>query len=97
MQEFHDHTPSDVVQFPMVTVRDVVVFPHTKAAFVIGRPSSVRALEEALATNRIIFLATQHDATVEDPSPDQIYSVGTLSYIANSLSKPEEATIKVLV
>lgn len=97
MQEFHDSTPSDVVQYPMVPIRDVVVFPQTKAAFVIGRPSSVLALEEALATNRIIFLATQHDATIEDPLPDQIYPVGTLAYIANSLHKPEEATIKVLV
>ncbi|HMV83249.1 MAG TPA: endopeptidase La [Blastocatellia bacterium] len=97
MQEFHDSTPTDVVRYPMVPIRDVVVFPHTKAAFVIGRPSSVRALEEALATNKIIFLATQHDATIEDPAPDQIYPVGTLAYIANSLRKPDEATIKVLV
>jgi ATP-dependent Lon protease len=97
MQEFNDSTPSDVANYPMVPIRDVVVFPHTKAAFVIGRPSSVRALEEALATHRTIFLATQHDATVEDPAPDQIYQVGTLAYIANSLRKPEESTIKVLV
>jgi ATP-dependent Lon protease len=97
MQEFHDGTPSDVVQYPMVPIRDIVAFPHTKAPFNIGRPSSVRALEEALATNRIIFLATQHDATVEDPTPDQIYQVGTLAYIANFLRKPEESTIKVLV
>src|SRR6185369_6114453 len=97
MQEFHDGTPSDVVRYPMVPIRDVVVFPHTKAAFVIGRPSSVRALEEAMATDRIIFLATQHDAIIEEPAPDQIFPVGTLAYIANSLSKPEEATIKVLV
>jgi ATP-dependent Lon protease len=97
MQEFHDRTPSDVVNYPMVPIRDVVVFPHTKAAFVIGRPSSVRALEEAMATNRIIFLATQHDATVEDPDPDQIYQVGALAYIANAMPKPEEGTIKVLV
>lgn len=97
MQEFHDSTPNDVVQYPMVPIRDVVVFPQTKAAFVIGRPASVRALEEALAGDRMIFLATQHDATVEDPSPDQIYHVGTLAYIANSLRKPDEQTIKVLV
>ncbi|NOT62924.1 MAG: endopeptidase La, partial [Acidobacteria bacterium] len=97
MQEFHDSTPNDVVRYPMVPIRDVVVFPHTKAAFVIGRLSSVLALEEALATNRIIFLATQHDATVEDPNPENIYPVGTLAYIANSLRKPDEATIKVLV
>jgi ATP-dependent Lon protease len=97
MQEFHDSTPNDVVRYPMVPIREVVVFPHTKAAFVIGRQSSVLALEKALATDRIIFLATQHDATVEDPASDQIYQVGTLAYIANSLRKPEEATIKVLV
>lgn len=97
MQEFHDNTPSDVARYPMVPIRDVVVFPHTKAAFTIGRPSSVRALEESMATNKIIFLATQHDATIEDPLPDQIYPVGTLAYITNSLHKPEEATIKVLV
>ena len=97
MQEFHDSTPSDVAQYPMVPIRDVVVFPHTRAGFVIGRPSSVRALEEALATNHIIFLATQHDATIEDPTPDQIFNVGTLAYITNSLRKPEEATIKVIV
>lgn len=97
MQEFHDGTPSDVVQYPMVPIRDIVAFPHTKAPFNIGRPSSVRALEEALATNRFIFLATQHDATVEDPTPDQIYQVGTLAYIQNFLRKPEESTIKVLV
>ncbi|MFN0084470.1 MAG: endopeptidase La [Blastocatellia bacterium] len=97
MQEFHDSTPDDVVRYPMVPIRDVVVFPYTKAAFVIGRPTSVRALEEALAGDRMIFLATQHDATVEDPSPDQIYPVGTLAQISNSLRKPDEATIKVLV
>lgn len=97
MQEFHDGTPSDIVRYPMVPIRDVVVFPQTKAAFVIGRPSSVRALEEALTGSRMIFLATQHDATVEDPNASQIYQVGTLAYIANSLRKPDEATIKVLV
>jgi ATP-dependent Lon protease len=97
MKEFHDQTPADVVKCPMVPIRDVVVFPHTKAAFVIGRESSVRALEEALATNRLIFLATQHDATLEDPSAADIYEVGTLAYISNSLRKPDERTIKVLV
>lgn len=97
MQEYHDRTPSDVVRHPMVPIRDVVVFPYTKAAFVIGRVSSVNALEEALRTDRLIFLATQHDATVEEPTPEQIYQVGTIAYIANSLRKPDERTIKVLV
>ncbi len=97
MQEFNDRTPHDVVSYPMVPIRDVVVFPGTKAAFNIGRASSVRALEEALSTSRIIFLATQHDASIEEPNPDQIFETGTLAYIANSLRKPDEYTIKVLV
>jgi ATP-dependent Lon protease len=97
MQEFHDSTPSDVARYPMVPIRDVVVFPHTRAAFNIGRASSVQALEAALAGDRMIFLATQHDATIEEPTAGQIYQVGTLAYIANSLRKPSEATIKVLV
>lgn len=97
MQEFNDSTPNDIARYPMVPIRDVVVFPGTKAAFNIGRASSVRALEEAMATSRIIFLATQHDATIEEPTPGQIYQVGTLAYIANSLRKPDEQTIKVLV
>jgi ATP-dependent Lon protease len=83
MQEFHDRTPHDVARYPMVPIREVVVFPNTKAAFAIGRVTSVRALEEALATSRIIFLATQHDATIEEPTPDQIYRTGTLAYISN--------------
>lgn len=97
MQEFHDGPPSDVARYPMVPIRDVVVFPYTRAAFVIGRASSVLALEAALKRDRIIFLATQHDATIEEPSPNQIYQVGTLAHIANSLRNPNEATIKVLV
>src|SRR5678815_3517087 len=97
MQEFHDSTPSDVARYPMVPIREVVVFPHTRSAFTIGRESSVRALEEALEGDRMIFLATQHDATIEDPTPEQIYQTGTLSYISNSLRKPNDGTIKVVV
>ena len=48
MQEYSDQMPSDIVRFPMVPIRDVVIFPITKVAFKIGRPSSVRALEEAM-------------------------------------------------
>ena len=65
----------------MVPIRDVVIFPSTKVAFKIGRPSSVRALEEAMTGERDIFLATQHDATVDEPSADQIYTIGTLGLI----------------
>jgi ATP-dependent Lon protease len=85
MQEFHDGTPEDVARYPMVPIRDVVVFPYTVVRFKIGRQPSVLALQKALSGDRIIFLATQHDATLEEPSPDQVYRVGTLARIAHHL------------
>jgi ATP-dependent Lon protease len=80
----------------MVPIRDVVIFPFTKVAFKIGRPGSVRALEQAMASDRTIFLATQHDATVDEPAPEQIYGVGTLGRILQS-QKQENGQIKVVV
>src|SRR2546423_14699076 len=96
MEEYSDRTPADVARYPMVPIRDVVIFPFTKVAFKIGRPGSIRALEEAMASDRTIFLATQHDATVDDPTPEQIYSVGTLGRILQS-QKQENGQIKVVV
>jgi ATP-dependent Lon protease len=80
----------------MMPIRDVVIFPHMMTPFVVGRDSSVRALEEALAADKKIFLATQHDASVDDPRPDEIYSVGTIANIVQSL-KLSDGNIKVLV
>ncbi len=80
----------------MMPVRDVVIFPHMMTPFVVGRESSVRALEEALAGEKKIFLATQHDASVDEPRPDEIYSVGTVANIVQSL-KQSDGNIKVLV
>ncbi len=96
MEEYSDRAPSDVAWYPMVPIRDVVIFPFTKVAFKIGRQGSVRALEQALAGDRTIFLATQHDATIDEPSPDQIYGVGTLGRILQS-QKQDNGQIKVVV
>jgi ATP-dependent Lon protease len=96
MQEFSDQMPSDIKRYPMVPIRDVVIFPYTKVAFKIGRPSSVRALEEAMTGDRDIFLATQHDATVDEPDADQIYAVGTLGRILQA-QRQENGQIKVVV
>ena len=96
MEEYTDRTPADVARYPMVPIRDVVIFPFTKVAFKIGRPGSVRALEQALATDRTIFLATQHDATVDEPTPEQIYTIGTLGRILQS-QKQDNGQIKVVV
>lgn len=96
MQEFSDQMPKDIARFPMVPIRDVVIFPYTKVAFKIGRPSSVRALEQSMNGERNIFLATQHDATIDEPNPDQIYTVGTLGRILQA-QKQENGQIKVVV
>ena len=80
----------------MMPIRDVVIFPHMMTPFVVGRESSVRALEEALAEDKKIFLATQHDASVDEPRPDEIFSVGTVANIVQSL-KQSDGNIKVLV
>src|SRR6478735_8731379 len=96
MEEYSDKTPADVAWYPMVPIRDVVIFPFTKVAFKIGRAGSVRALEQALAADRTIFLATQHDATIDEPGPDQIYGIGTLGRILQS-QKQDNGQIKVVV
>lgn len=80
----------------MMPIRDVVIFPHMMTPFVVGRESSVRALEEALANDKKIFLATQHEATVDEPRPDEIYQVGTVANIVQSVRTPD-GNIKVLV
>ncbi len=96
MQEFSDQMPTDIKRFPMVPIRDVVIFPFTKVAFKIGRPSSVRALEQAMTGERNIFLATQHDATIDEPNAEQIYTVGTLGRILQA-QRQENGQIKVVV
>ncbi len=87
---------AETKRLPMMPVRDVVIFPHMMTPFVVGRESSVRALEEALAGDKKIFLATQHDASVDEPRPEEIYSVGTVVHIVQSLRQPD-GNIKVLV
>ncbi|HEY4900999.1 MAG TPA: endopeptidase La [Terriglobales bacterium] len=83
-------------KLPMMPIRDVVIFPFMMTPFVVGRESSVRALEEALAGDKKIFLATQHDASIDEPKPNEIYQVGTIVNIVQSLKLPD-GNIKVLV
>ncbi|MBI3469775.1 MAG: endopeptidase La [Candidatus Solibacter usitatus] len=87
---------TDTRRLPMMPIRDVVIFPFMMTPFVVGRESSVRALEEAMAADKKIFLATQHDASIDEPKPDEIYHVGTIVNIVQSLKLPD-GNIKVLV
>jgi ATP-dependent Lon protease len=86
----------EVKRVPMMPVRDMVIFPQMMTPFIVGREASVRALEEALAGEKKIFLATQHDASVDDPKPEEIYQVGTLANIVQSVKLPD-GNIRVLV
>jgi Lon protease-like protein len=86
----------EVKKLPMMPIRDVVIFPYMMTPFVVGRESSVHALEEALAADKKIFLATQHDASIDEPKPNEIYQVGTVVNIVQSLKLPD-GNIKVLV
>ena len=87
---------NELKRVPMMPVRDMVIFPQMMQPFIVGREASVRALEEALAGDKKIFLATQHDASVDDPKPDEIFTVGTLATIVQSVKLPD-GNIRVLV
>jgi len=92
-----DKDKMDVIEtLPMVPLRDVVVFPHMMIPFVIGRPSSIKALEYALVKGKRIFLSAQHDATRDNPTADEIYTLGTICNIVQSLKLPD-GNVKVLV
>jgi len=86
----------ELKRVPMMPVRDMVIFPQQMTPFIVGREASVRALEEALAGDKKIFLSTQHDASIDDPKPEEIYAVGTLANIVQSVKLPD-GNIKVLV
>jgi len=92
-----DKEKTDVIEtLPMVPLRDVVVFPHMMIPFVIGRASSIKALDYALVKGKRIFLSAQHDATKDNPSAEEIFSLGTICNIVQSLKLPD-GNVKVLV
>ena len=83
-------------QLPLLPVRDIVVFPYMVLPLFVGRDMSIKAIEAALAGNRMIFLATQKALDVENPTPKDIHTVGTVGIIMRMLKLPDER-IKILV
>jgi ATP-dependent Lon protease len=83
-------------RFPLLPLRDIVVFPNMVVPLFVGREKSVHALELAMRGNKNIFLATQKDAATEDPTADDVYSAGTICNIIQLLKLPD-GTVKVLV
>ena len=82
--------------FAVLPLRDIVVFPHMIVPLFVGREKSIKALEEAMGTERQILLATQMNASDDDPEPAAIYDVGTLANVLQLLKLPD-GTVKVLV
>lgn len=81
---------------PLLPLRDIVIFPYMVTPLFVARDKSICALEEAMEGEKHIFLATQKDPQVDDPSLDDVYEVGTLAHIVQLLKLPD-GTIKVLV
>src|SRR5512142_525892 len=87
----------EVFQLPLVPLRDMVVFPSMMAPFVVGRRASILALEATLATNeKKIFLATQKDPKVDDPSMTEIHAIGVIATVVQNLKLPNQ-NVKVMV
>src|ERR1700688_1144870 len=82
--------------YPVLPLRDIVVFPHMIVPLFVGREKSIRALEEVMKNDALILLATQKNASDDDPSPDSIYETGTLASVLQLLKLPD-GTVKVLV
>ena len=88
--------PGVVENFPVLPLRDIVVFPHMIVPLFVGREKSIRALEEVMKADKLILLATQMNASDDDPSIDAIYQTGTLASVLQLLKLPD-GTVKVLV
>ncbi|MDP4118505.1 MAG: endopeptidase La [Bacillota bacterium] len=84
------------ITLPMIPLRGLVVLPYMILHFDVGRQKSIKALEEALAANQLVFLVTQHDENVKDPSIDQLYLTGTIAKVNQILRMPGNV-VRVLV
>jgi len=83
-------------KIPLLPIRDIVVFPYMVLPLFVGREMSIKAIEVALEGNRMIFLSSQKDINVENPSPSDLYSMGTVGVIMRMLKLPD-GRIKILV
>ncbi|TKB45108.1 endopeptidase La [Thalassotalea mangrovi] len=87
---------SGQIETPVLALRDVVVYPQMVIPLFVGREKSIRCLEQAMDTDKRVFLVAQKDASVDDPTPDDLYKIGTVATILQMLKLPD-GTVKVLV
>jgi ATP-dependent Lon protease len=88
--------PGETRAYPVLPLRDIIVFPHMIAALFVGRKKSILALEEAIRSDSFILLATQKNASDDEPAPEAIYEIGTLASVLQLLKLPD-GTVKVVV
>src|SRR5258708_1911155 len=88
--------PGESRAYPVLPLRDIVVFPHMIVPLFVGREKSIKALEEVMRSDPFILLATQKNASDDDPATSAIYEVGTLASVLQLLKLPD-GTVKVLV
>src|SRR5213082_1583919 len=88
--------PGETRAYPVLPLRDIVVFPHMIVPLFVGREKSIKALEEVMRSDTFILLATQKNASDDDPAPESIYETGTLASVLQLLKLPD-GTVKVLV
>src|SRR5438132_14415624 len=81
---------------PLLPLRDIIVFPHMVSQLFVGRERSINALDAAMTRDKDIFLAAQKNAKTNEPTPDDIFQVGTLGTVMQLLRLPD-GTVKVLV
>ncbi|MGA9816522.1 MAG: LON peptidase substrate-binding domain-containing protein, partial [Pseudolabrys sp.] len=89
-------TAGETRTYPVLPLRDIVVFPHMIAPLFVGREKSIKALEEVTRSDTFILLATQKNASDDDPATEAIYETGTLASVLQLLKLPD-GTVKVLV
>lgn len=95
-KDLSDNATDERYYYPLLPLRDVVVFPNVVVPLFVGREKSIKALEYALSQDKQIFLSTQADAKVDDPSPKDIFAFGTLGTVLQLLKLPD-GTVKALI
>ena len=80
-------TPGEIRAYPVLPLRDIVVFPHMIVPLFVGREKSIKALEEVMRSDTFILLATQKNASDDDPAPGAIYEVGTLASVLQAAER----------